>query len=407
MLDTEVHNQALLPAAEPRRTLSLWTPGLRLMRRIDLRQKALVLLLCSWLPVLLLLWIALLRPGPVPAPSVPATLRPALAIPWASDAGMMLRVDMAREALRNPFELIAGEQQVIWVAVTLGLLVALYLTVCAWIAIGEGLSAVRRSALALSGGALEWQPPGFGTDELGQALAALHGLAKQVTQLQAKVRDGSAALTRASDALASSQPAQQREQSEIGAANSELGRRTIAVCGALDAGTKEVDRIGMDLDALQDEEGHTQQLMAAMRARLLALNGRCHALGEAAQSVAASTPGSEPVARALRELVAAADAEIVQCHQLSERFGAAGRSGDNRIESMRRCGDAMVRHAERGMLDARQLMVLTRQVESSLAAGRVRVERLAADVDEIGALAQGMDHTLPPALAADSTPDEP
>ena len=55
MTDTSFPAYSPLPVAVPRAGFSIWAPGLRLMRHLDLRRKAQVLLLCTWLPLLLVL----------------------------------------------------------------------------------------------------------------------------------------------------------------------------------------------------------------------------------------------------------------------------------------------------------------------------------------------------------------
>lgn len=402
MPEPELHPWQPLPTPERQAGLSIWSPGLRLMRRIDLRQKALLLVLCSWLPALLLLVLALHEHAHKAEAPVRSALRSTLAAPVAADSLMRLRFDALRDTFDMHIEALPAEQLGQWVMVALALLASLYLMVCAWMAIGEGLRAIRRSAQAIASGKLDLQSRGFGSDELGQALTALNELAARLSRLHQTVVHGASAVLQSSHEMAASRPELHAGHAEIRMAIGELARRTLALCGLLDAGTKDVERAGVDLDAIQDEECQTVQLMAGLRDRLLALNSYCQALGEAAQAVAAATPGSDKTERALRELVDTAKVEIVQCHRLSERVAGAERSSERRIESLRRSTDSLLRHAERGICDAHQLMVLTRQIESSSLAASRRLEQLSASCGVLGAQAEDLGRAVQPwASAAD------
>ncbi|MGL6109919.1 MAG: hypothetical protein ACRC2B_07450, partial [Rubrivivax sp.] len=167
-------------------------------------------------------------------------------------------------------------------------------------------------------------------------------------------------------------------------------------CGMLDSDTQDAERASADLDAIQDEERHSLQLMAALRARLLVLAQRCHALAEAAQASAAPQRGD--MGASIDELTGAANAEISQCHQLSERVGGAERMNERRIESMRRSTDSLLCRAERGMREAQQLMVLTRQIEASQAATLHRLEQMAVTCAALGSLGEVSGVAQPQAL---------
>jgi hypothetical protein len=173
--------------------------------------------------------------------------------------------------------------------------------------------------------------------------------------------------------LADARVALQMHQQEIGAAVGELARRTVALCGMLDANVHDVESAQADLEAIQDEERGALQLMAALRARLLELVQHCHALAEAAR--AAQPPAD---LEAIDRLAQAAAGELTQCHQLSERVGGAERLNERRIESMRRSTDRLLHRAERGMHEAQQLMVLTRQVQAAQGQSLQQLQRIAA-----------------------------
>jgi hypothetical protein len=164
---------------------------------------------------------------------------------------------------------------------------------------------------------------------------------------------------------------------QVGSAIGETARRTLALCGAFDSCTKHVDAAAVDLDAIQDEAAHTQQLMAGLRAFLLTLAGHCQVLDSAAHRIKDSAVPAE-VAQRIDELLDVLRDDIVHCHQLSERIGGAERSGERRIDSVRRCIDGLGYQADRGLREGHQVMVLTRQIEASLAEGSQRLEKLSA-----------------------------
>jgi hypothetical protein len=225
---------------------------------------------------------------------------------------------------------------------------------------------------------------GFGTDEVGLALDALSAAGEDMRRLRDTAAHAAGIAARSARELADAHLAMQLENLEVRSAIGEIARRTVALCGMLDADTKDAERAGADLEAIQDEERFVLQLMTALRARLLALAQRCHALGEAAQA----TPQRGETRESIGALVDATGAEITQCHQLSERVGGAERMNERRIESMRRSTDSLVCRAERGMREAQQLMVLTRQIEASQAATLLRLEQMAGSCAALGALGE-------------------
>ena len=136
----------------------------------------------------------------------------------------------------------------------------------------------------------------------------------------------------------------------------------------------------------------------ALRYRLLTLAQHCQALAEAAHH-RAGADAAEISADALSE---AAIAELMQCHQLSERIGGAERLNERRIESMRRATDRLNQRAERGIGEAQQLMALTRQVQAAQAAAQQRLQRMAALCAALGA--QDVPAAAAPTTASEGGP---
>ena len=363
MTDTSFSSYPPVPVVVPRAGFSVWAPGLRLMRHLDLRRKALVLLLCTWLPLLLLL----LLNGPTPLVDIPA-------------------LDPLRDLVDGRFGAELGPRWAPLGILVAALLASLYLAACAWMAIFASLDLLLRGAQDMASGKPQLRAHGFGTDEVGQALDALSTAGENMTRLRDTAAQGAGIAARSARELADAHLAMQLENLEVRSAIGEIARRTVALCGMLDSDTQDAERASADLDAIQDEERHALQLMAALRARLLALAQRCHALGEAAR--AAAEPQRGDAGGSIGELTDAAGAEITQCHQLSERVGGAERMNERRIESMRRATDSLVCRAERGMREAQQLMVLTRQIEASQAATLLRLEQMAACSAALAALAE-------------------
>jgi hypothetical protein len=360
MTDTSFSAYPPSPAVVPRAGFPIWAPGLQLMRHLDLRRKAMVLLLCTWLPVLLAMLL-------LSAPTLPQEH----ALRWL---------------LQGRFGVDAVPR-----GATLGLLVAatlasLYLTVCAWMAIFEGLNLLRRGALDMAAGKPDFRAHGFGSDELGQALQALSMACEQIARQREASGQHAGIVTRSARELADAHLAMQLENLEVRSAIGEIARRTVALCGMLDSDMQDAERASADLDAIQDEERHALQLMAALRTHLLALAHRCQALGEAAR--AAMAPRRNDAGESIGELSDTVNVEVTQCHQLSERVGGAERMNERRIESMRRSTDSLVCRAERGMREAQQLMVLTRQIEASQAATLLRLEQMAGSCAALGALGE-------------------
>ena len=146
---------------------------------------------------------------------------------------------------------------------------------------------------------------------------------------------------------------------EIRGAVDEIARRVVGAGGLLDACGKAADEALAEIEALRDEERHAQKLLSAMRGRLLLLDRRCHALAHAAAPQQALA--DEPAA----ELQAALD-QVLLCHQLAERLGAAERQHGARMDALCRSMERIGGHAERGLREAHQVMTLTRRVTSTL-----------------------------------------
>lgn len=158
---------------------------------------------------------------------------------------------------------------------------------------------------------------------------------------------------------------------EIRTLADELARRTVALAGMLDTCTQVVEQATADLDAIQDEERVAQKVLTSLRARLLALDHRNHALVH----VALTGSSGDDDRRVLTHAVQAAEAQVLHCHQLSERLGAAERGVGRHVEMLRRTADALGRHAERGMRESQQLVALTRKVGVVLANAEQTLQR--------------------------------
>ena len=373
MTDNSLSAYAASPAIVPQAGSSIWALGLWLMRQLSLRRKLLVLLLVAWLPLLALLVLLM--------------------------NGSTSRVGIAGlEPLRGLMDGRSGLEAVPrWAplgVLAMVFLATLYLGACAWMALFAGLDRLRRGAQDMASGAPHLRCGGFGSDELGQALAALDAAAEGMAHLRDSARQHAGVVTRSARELADAHLAMQLEAIEVRAATNEIARRTISLCGMLDSDIKDAERASADLDAIHDEEVQTLQLMAALRSRLLSLAHHCQALGEAARAVVASRPKAADLSA--DELAAAAGVDITHCHQLSERVGGAERLNERRIESMRLSTDRLVCRAERGMREAQQLMVLSRRVEGSLATTLQRLEQMAASCASLRALAEVPASARPP-----------
>ena len=355
MTDNSLSAYAPPPVMLPQAGFSIWAPGIWLVRRLSLRRKVLVLLLSAWLP--LLACFVLLMNGPVSALNI-AGFDPLRSL-------MVGRLGLDAVPRWAPLGILAT-----------ALLASLYLAACVGMALFEGLDLIRRGAHDMASGRSHVLAPGLGADELGQALDALVAARVGMTHLRDAAGQHADIVARSSRELADAHLAMQLEALEVRSATSEIARRTVALCGMLDSDMQDAERASADLDAIHDEEVQTLQLMAALRARLLSLAHHCQALGEAAREGAAAR--SEAAGESVAELTAAAGVDITHCHQLSERVGGAERLNERRIGSMRLSTDRLVCRAERGMREAQQLMVLTRQVEASLATTLQRLEQMTA-----------------------------
>jgi hypothetical protein len=342
MSDHEISAYPSIAARQVRRDATPWSLGLRLMQHRGPRVKGVLLLLLSWLAMLLLSMLTL---------------------NWV---GVEVPVVMTNEGL-GPLRSIAESawpfvHQLSPTVVGVALLVVLYLTICAWISLGVP---TQTPLTGTDDGAasLEPQGPRDPRDEDAAGMRALRGEAGARRRPTQDLHDAHLAL--------------QSSSQQVGAAIGETARRTISLCGAFDSCAKHVDVAGADLDAVQDEAEHTQQVMASLRAQLLTLGSHCQTLASTAHRTSDLAVPDE-AAQQIEELLDALRAQIVHCHQLSERIGGAERSSQRRIDSIRRCIDGVSHQADRGLREGHQVMVLTRQIEASLAEGSQWLEELGA-----------------------------
>ena len=324
---------ASTPATPPllasRAAPSPWSSARGLVARLDPQAQARLLLLSAlpWLAAWLLWQLPLQMPAFAPA------------LPLALDAWLGTQL---------------GSRWGLLGLLAVALAASSYVTVCAWLGLSRGLQRLRHEADVQA-------------DEHARAQRdAAAGQAAACVEAQAALR---------------------LHHTELRAAVGELARRTVALCGMLDADMRDAERVGVDLEAIQDEERYALQLMSALRARLLSLAQHCQALTDAAAAAAPSQ--LDGALAAPDEPGAGVGADIAQCHQLSERVGGAERLNERRIESMRLSTDRLQCRAERALLEGQQLMVLTRQMQSSLSAAQQRQEQLAQHAAALTALASG------------------
>lgn len=331
-----------MASIDARHDATLWSPGLRLVQRRGSRTKALLLLLLFWLALLLLSMLAL---------------------KWmkgAAPAGLLIE-GLKLEPLRGMVG--AAWPLLYWATpgvLGVALLAVLYLAACTWMSMDDRPGA--RWPRSEAGG--------------GPVPGGLHSHDDQRRAPMSARPDDLAALRRSTQELAVIHLALQLSNQQVGAAIAEAGRRTLTSCGAFDSCTKHVDVAGADLDAVQDEALHTQQVMSALRAQLLKLSGHCHALGSVARRPSDSAVLADET-KHIDEQLAVMGTEIGHCHQLTERIGGAERSSERRIDSIRRCIEGLGHHVERGLREGQQVMALTRQIETSLAEGARQLQQLA------------------------------
>ncbi len=157
------------------------------------------------------------------------------------------------------------------------------------------------------------------------------------------------------------------DHARIQMAVDEIARRVMGSSGLLDSCATTSQAALADLEALQDEERHAQKVLVALRARLMALNQRNHALVQAALA----TPASQEDRTAMPKFAQAAQAQVLHSHQLAERLSATERSHGMRMTALQRNLEVVAAHAERGLIEAQQLMHLTRCItDALLSAGR-------------------------------------
>ena len=343
MPERENSSHASTGALDALDDVPFWGPGLRVVRQRGFRAKALLLLLLSWLAVILLSMLAFNWMGAAtPAWPLIESLKP--------------------EPLRGMAD--TGWPLMRWASpgvVGLVLLAVLYLAACTWRSMEDRLGA--------------WLPsPGSADRGLEPARLPVHDDASPAPGPDR--HDNTGAPWRSKPEAFDIQLALQLGNQQMGAAIGEAARRTLTLCGAFDSCTKHVEDAGADLDALQDEAAHNQQVMAVLRALLLKVGSHCQALGSAAHRLAGPAANADAT-RHIDELREVLDAGVARCHQLTERIGAAELSSGRRIESIRRHVVGLGYQADRGLREGHQVMVLTRQIQASLAEGAQRLQQSA------------------------------
>jgi hypothetical protein len=138
----------------------------------------------------------------------------------------------------------------------------------------------------------------------------------------------------------------------------EIARRVAVAGGIFGSCVRTAEQAAADVQAMLDEERHAQKVLATLRSRLMLLDQSCHALAQAALGAQPAAPQLEAVA----PLAEAAMRQVLLCHQLAERLGAAERAHGPRMQALRRNIDQVAMNGERGLLECQQTLALARRM---------------------------------------------
>jgi hypothetical protein len=162
---------------------------------------------------------------------------------------------------------------------------------------------------------------------------------------------------------APSPPTPPAAEAEAGPQIDEIARRVAVAGGIFGSCVHTAEQAAADVQAMLDEERHAQKVLTTLRSRLMLLDQSCHALAQAALGAQPAAPQREAVA----PLVEAAMRQVLLCHQLAERLGAAERAHGPRMQALRRGVDQVAMNGERGLLECQQTLALARRMATGSA----------------------------------------
>lgn len=293
------------------------------------------------------------------------------------------------------------------------LLAVTYLLLCAARLLTEAVRTLRDEVATLPDTETAPTPlPARPGDELAQAHGLVRRAAQRQRQWRADVAATGEALARDAQGAAAEQAALSLRAGEIRGACGDAAQRMAAFGEIFDDCALSAEAALAEVLALADDALHGRHTLAGLRTRLLAASGsnrevahvvqnvevvaqqtRRLALNAIAEAERLGAPGqafavllqelralaqrNEQAARGLHPVIAATVIEIDDCHRASELASHAEQDTERRLLAVQRSVTELVRRAEHGSGESRQMLQSARRVEGGLDDLIGRVERLA------------------------------
>lgn len=354
------------------------------------------------------------------------TRRTLLAVAQLESQGL----DALREPLRVRREALVQRAAMLAAALAAWLLALIYGLACASRLLDASLQSLADASTALrSGDDAHVAFQALRGDELEQAWRLVDRCAQHLRQRCAELSLSGHAVVNDALVVVAGQGALVLRTGEIRGACVEVASRFASLGTIFDDCAHSAESAGVEAQALSDEARYARRAQSGLRARLLAASGTnreiahvlqkieavaaqtrllaLNALVEAERSGAAGkgfvavvqelralAQRNEDAARSLQPLIAGVIGEIDDCHRASELAGQAEQDTDHRLDAVQRGVADIVRRAEHGGTETRQMLQSAQRVEGGLDDMLDQLERLSQALTTLRGQSRALQATL-------------
>jgi methyl-accepting chemotaxis protein len=320
------------------------------------------------------------------------------------------------KALAQRIDRIAAQRTAVAWTVAAGLAMALYLLMSFYRVMNGGLVLLRRQVAMMASGDLSARPRPWGNDEVASALSSLGASLARLADLFAAVRQGVAAASQASHAIASgtSDLTERTERNAAGLAQimdgvtryidqlDECGRRVDIAVDAVQAmrldsarSRKNMDRLHERMRSLRGKSREIGEIVGlidgiAFRTNILALNASVEAAkaGEAgrgfavvAQEVRALALRSADSARRISDIVNRSTEDIEQSSSLTERAAQTLQDTEGQVTRIHEAMHEIVALTRAGQVNSQEILEEIRVLNATTVENAKLVTQMAVAAD--------------------------
>ena len=291
------------------------------------------------------------------------------------------------------------------------LAVSAYLMICIYKVVGGGLQVLCEQVGELGRGNLGIRPRGHGTDEIGRALSSLGASASQMSELFEAVTQGVAAVSHASREVAVGNAGLSGRTGNIRGSIEDVSQMAQSFSNAMDICGYEVQQAAEHARAMRADAQRSRKAISGLRDRMHMLQTRSNeirqvvglveavayqtkllSLNASIEAARAGTAGkgfavvaqevrllakrSEDAAHRIEAIVRASVQDIEEGGLMTDRAVEAVRLTDEKVESVNRIMDEIVRLTRASLTESQAVVRISRDVEEAAQGNARLVEQL-------------------------------